>query len=321
MGQNSLRQSTGNALAAADTAAGRRIRWAAPFMVGAWLLAASASALGQPDTQPPSGPPRSVYRADISYTGAGRLDAEAGRGDVDAVLARVSYTHRFRTGDNLSWGVGPVYNGLWLGADAGLPLPRDLHGLALSLSGQWLPADRWWVRLDVRPGIYSDWADISGRDFNAPALVAVGYQIRTNLMLVAGINVNLWSRLATIGGPGVIWQFAETWQLNLVLPKPLLEYAPNRAWAFYVGGEIQGGSYRLAEDFGNQHGRPELNGDTFAYREIRALGGVRWSVTRSLRLSVEAGYAADREFEFRDAGWEFQARGAPFVQALAARSF
>jgi hypothetical protein len=100
-----------------------------------------------------------------------------------------------------------------------------------------------------------------------------------------------------------------------------LEYTPSRAWTFYVGGELQGGSYRLAEDFGNEHGRPELNGDKFAYREIRALGGVRWALARSLRLSLEAGYAADRRFEFREADWEFQARGAPFVQVLAAGSF
>jgi len=284
-----------------------------------WLLLVVGFALAQPVPQSGS-PPQALYRADVSYTAAGGLDSEAGGGEVDAVFARASYSHQFRTGERLTWGVGPIYQGLSLGNDADVPLPDDLHGVALGLSLQWLPADRWWVRLDVRPGVYSDWVDLSGQDFNAPALVAVGYQIHTNLMLVAGINVNVWSRLATVGGPGIVWQIAEAWRLNLVLPRPVIEYAPSRSWGFYAGGELQGGSYRLAEEFGDEHNRSELNGDKFAYREIRVLGGVRWSLSRAFRLSLEAGYAADREFEFREAGWEFGAQGAPFVQVLATGS-
>jgi hypothetical protein len=206
-----------------------------------------------------------------------------------------------------------------LGTDPGLP--QDLHGAALSLSAQWVPADRWWVQVDVRPGLYSDWADLSGEDINAPALVAVGYEIRTNLVLVAGININFWSRLATVGGPGVTWQIDRAWRLNLVLPKPVLEFTPRRDWSCYAGGEIRGGSYRLGENFGTAQGRAEFNGDKFAYRELRVLGGVRWSPNRSFRLAVEGGYAADREFEFREADWEFRVDGAPYIQVLTSGSF
>lgn len=220
----------------------------------------------------------------------------------------------FRASDRLTWGGGPIWQGLWLDASEAAPLPESAQALALRLSGQWVPAERWSVQADVRPGVYSDWEDLSGRDFNAPALIAGSYQINSNLVVLAGVNINLWSQLATIGGPGVWWKFADAWTLNLVLPKPTLEYAPVRPLKLFVGGEIRGGAYRVGEDFGRQHGRPGLDGDKFAYRELRAGGGVEYRLGPHWRLILEGGYAFDREFEFREADWAFRAEGAPYGQ-------
>lgn len=250
----------------------------------------------------------------VSGTGAGAVEGEIGSARVSAGLAGASGSINFRSSDRLVWGGGPVWQGLWLESSERAPLPESAHALALRLSGQWVPAERWSVRADVRPGVYSDWEDLSGQDFNAPALLAGSYQIRSNLVVLVGVNINLWSRLATIGGPGIWWKFADDWTLNLILPKPTLEYALARPLRLFVGGEIRGGAYRVSEDFGRDHGRPGLDGDKFSYRELRAGGGVEYRLGPSWRLTLEGGYAFDREFEFREADWEFRANGAPYCQ-------
>lgn len=282
--------------------------------IAALALLTASAAHAQPAGVGGPGSVLTRMDATVSYTGAGEVERKAGTGEAATTLSSASAAVYYQASENLSLGTGAFWQGLWIDHNGSAPLPDHTHGLGLRLSGMWKPADAWSIRLDVRPGIYSDWQDIDGSDINFPALVAVGYQVNTNLLLVAGININPWSRLATIGGPGVWWRFAEDWTLNLVLPKPTLEYSLTRNWITFIGGEITGGAFRVADDFGNEYGRSNLNGEKFAYRELRASGGLRYRMGPFWGASLEAGYAFNRQFEFREADWQFRTDPAPFVR-------
>ncbi|MDO8349501.1 MAG: hypothetical protein Q7T30_04670 [Planctomycetota bacterium] len=86
------------------------------------------------------------------------------------------------------------------------------------------------------------------------------------------------------------------------------------AAALFAGAELVRSAYRVAEDFGDRFGRPELNGEDMSYNEWPVGAGARWSVARAVTLSLDAGWMGEREFHFDDREVELTSEGAPYVQ-------
>lgn len=259
--------------------------------------------------------PAHAYQAEMSYSGAGALEGDGWRGgDVDAFAVRASYSHRFELAPGWWANTGLGWDNTRFGVPSGAPLPESVTAVAARTGVQWRPAQQWTLLVEARPGLFSDLEDVDWADVNVPVMIGAGYEISTNLTVGVGVGINWWSRLATIGGPGLTWRFAEHWRLNLILPRPSVDWTLTRTWAVFAGGEMRGGGWRVAEDFGRSHGDPDLDGDRLGYREIRVGGGARWALGPALRLSLEVGYVVDREFEFRNSDRELRGGGAPYVQ-------
>jgi hypothetical protein len=270
---------------------------------------------GQPGWLPTGRGPANGYQAEVTYTAPGDLAGDGWRGgELDVLTVRAGLNRRYQIATDWWANVGAGWDGTWFGVPQGAPLPESVTTVALRVGVQWRPAERWSVLLEARPGLFSDLEDVGWQDVNVPVVVGAGYEISTNLVVVLGVGVNFWSRLATMGGPGAMWRFAEDWRLNLILPKPSIDWTPTRGWTVFAAGEIRGGGWRVAEDFGRTHGDPGLDGDTLGYREIRLGGGLRWSMGPILRLTLEGGYAVGRRFEYRDADRSFDVGAAPYVQ-------
>lgn len=285
--------------------------------MAAWLLTGGMALRAQPIWQATEGRPGWSYGVEASYTADSTLKrGSKDLGDLNTTLVRASVTSVIPQTQALSWGIGPVFEYGRFDAPEAASMPSDVYMGALRLNANLRFAERWGFRMETRPGLYSDLEDVSWDDFNAPVFLAATYQVNTNLLLALGININFRSDLATIGGPGVRWRFAEDWTLNLVLPRPTLDYAISRQWSVYGGGEWRGGAYRVAKDFGTRRGEPELDDNDFSYRELRALGGVRFEPVRQFRIALEAGYAFEKKSEFRQADVTLKGDGAPFVQVL-----
>ena len=262
------------------------------------------------------------YFGEVSMSLDSRLRQGNGWGDdASAFNARAGYTTLFSSKPTYSWGLGVQGDYFHFGIPDGFPLPEDVYSAAVRISSNWQFAENWTLRVDARPGLYSDFRDISWDDVNAPFLVAVGYQINPDLLLMLGLNVNFRSDLATVGGPGVMWRFAEGWTLNLILPRPHVSYALTSKATVFAGGELKAGGFRVGDDFGQDFGRPDLDNDTLSYREIRVGGGLRYEITRALRLLVEGGYAVDRRWEYRRADQTFRTEDAPYFQVGLNGSF
>lgn len=265
---------------------------------------------------------RWLHSADVSHS----FESELERGSTDlghfsATLHRGQVTAAIPLSDTHSLSIGPGWEHGHFDSDAGIPIPDDLYAAALRLGYSIRFKESWTFRAEARPGIYSDFEDISFDDFNAPVLLTLTYQLNPRLLLAVGLNVNFRSDLATIGGPGVRWQFADDWTLNLFLPKPTIEHHLNDAVSLYAGGEWRSSAYRVAQDFGSDRGLPGLDDNDFSYRELRGLAGIRWQVNRTLGVAFEGGYAFQRKMEFRQADTTFKANGAPFVQLVVNGSF
>jgi hypothetical protein len=177
------------------------------------------------------------------------------------------------------------------------------------------------VRSDLRPGLYTDFEDISGGDFNVPVTVAVGYEVNPDLQVLFAVNVDLRREFPVVGGPGVIWRFADGWRLSLLIPRPQIEFTASESVTLFAGGELRATAIRVAEDFGTTVGNPVLNDDQVTYRELRVGGGVRWDLNRLFRLTVEGGYALDRRFEFDRGNVLLNGDGAPYFTVGVSGSY
>ncbi len=242
-------------------------------------------------------------------------------GDFDASWLRASYAANFRTSEAYSWSVGLQWDHARFDAPAGAPVPEDIYGLALRLGSTWQMGERWSLRSDLRPGLYTDFEDISGGDLNVPFTVALGYDVNPDLQVVFAVNVDVRREFPVVGGPGLIWRLAEGWRLSLLVPRPQIEFTASESLTLFAGGELRASAVRVAEDFGTVHGLPLLNDDQVTYRELRVGGGLRWQFHRLFRLTAEGGYALDRRFEFDRGNLLLNGDGAPFFTVSVAGTY
>ncbi len=292
-------------------------------LVGA-LVGAISGALAQ---RPPSGVGGAddfggSYSLEFSHS----TDAALNRGntvlgDLDASWLRAGYSVRFDTSPSYSWSVGLQWDHARFDAPAGAPVPEDIYGLSVRLISNWRVNERWFVRSDLRPGLYTDFEDISGGDFNVPVTVAIGYEVNPDLQVLFAVNVDLRREFPVVGGPGVIWRFADGWRLSLLIPRPQIEFTASESVTLFAGGELRATAIRVAEDFGTTVGNPVLNDDQVTYRELRVGGGVRWDLNRLFRLTVEGGYALDRRFEFDRGNVLLNGDGAPYFTVGVSGSY
>jgi hypothetical protein len=263
-----------------------------------------------------------AYSANISHTFDSRLERhDVNYGDFNATMMRASATKTWAFDNAWSLNAGPAFAYTRFDASSRAPIPGEGYVTAVQLGADWKINDKWGLRGDVRPGLYSDFQDISFGDFNAPFIAAVSYQVNPTLLAVLAIGVNLRSDLGTIGGPGVRWKPADRWLLNFIMPKPVVEFSLAPAVTLYGGGEWRTSSFRVGEDFGRVPAARHLSDDDFSYRELRALGGVRWRISGELVIDFEGGYALDRRAEYRDAEFEVDGGSAPFLQVGVGGSF
>jgi hypothetical protein len=306
-----------------DRYAGRQMKPILRFLLlasCAWVVAISVRA--QMIWQAPSNGYGGNYASEFSTTFGSAMKEYGGvSGDISTLQARAGFTGQWSPNEKLAISAGVGWDYYGIDKPAGVPLPAAVDGLALRLGAHYRFTDKWSIRLELRPGLYSDFVDISWEDFNLPATIALAYQFNTNLLAVLGVSVNFRSDLATIGGPGVWWRFARDWALNLILPNPSLDYYLNRQITLFAGGEIKAGGYRVAEDFGRKNGVPELDNDIFSYREIRVGAGLRYRIHRAMQLRIAGGYTVDRRFEYRTADLELRTEDAPYVEASLSGSF
>ena len=249
-----------------------------------------------------------------SYSGPARVSAGTARlGDADAFSTSLRYSWQNRASDEYGWSVGLWWERFGFGVTAGTPIPNTVQTLALELGNNWEFADRWSLRTSLRPGLQSDFDDISASDLNATALFALAYVQSTNLTWIAAVTVDPRRDIPAIGGLGVRWRFAENWTLSAVLPKPTVEYQLGSGWTTYAGGELVGGAWRVGESFGTRTGRPALNDQTITFREIRVGAGLSKLWTQNITVGIEAGWVIDRRFVYGKANLQLNGDGAPYV--------
>ena len=174
--------------------------------------------------------------------------------------------------------------------------------------------------LQLRPGFYFQ-NDIGISSFDVPIRLGRFFVVKDEkLYLLGGASASfLRGEYPVLPLAGVIWILSEHVRLMALFPTPKLIYSPTKKLDIWVGGGINGGSYRTDR---NESIRPKkLNGAQVDFSEYRAGVGMTYAVSKSFSFEVDAGYSIQRQFDFARAGETYRTDPAPYVRIALSAAF
>jgi hypothetical protein len=309
------------------------------------LTAPSAWADGKDDLAPTVAPPpdnnvpvSQEFTMEGSYTGDSiTKQGNAKFGGVGNINSHFDYvvSPQVKDGVLLRFGVDGERNSFSLPPNA--PLPNTLQSVNAIIGTDLAIGDKIIVRAELHPGIYSDFVDVNGNDFDMPVQIGGTYLYSKDLQFILGFEIDLKSNYPFIGLPGIRWQFADKWVLSAIPPKPQLQYEVNNSLTLYTGAEILAGTYQLNDNFGSNHGHgpnttnAQFNNNICDFTELRVGAGLTWKFLPNLSLDVSGGYMPYREFDlhpdqigYNNHNTSFRndvGDGAPYAEAGISGSF
>jgi hypothetical protein len=309
------------------------------------LTASNLWADGKDDLAPTVAPPEETnipisqeFSMEGSYTGSSIVkQGNARLGGVSNINSDFNYviSPQIKDGLLLRFGFDTERNSFGLFPNA--PLPNTLQSVNAIIGADMSIGDKTIVRVELHPGIYSDFVNVTGNDFDMPAQIGGTYLYSKDFQVIFGIQIDLKSNYPVIGLPGFRWQFADKWVLSAIPPKPQLQYEFNNALTLYVGAEILDGTYHLNDSFGTNHGHgpsttnSQFNNNICDFTEVRVGAGVTWKFTPNLSLDISGGYMPYRDFDLHPDQIGFDVHdtsfhndigdGAPYAEAGISGSF
>jgi hypothetical protein len=244
------------------------------------------------------------FTMEAGYSGkAETKQGSAKLGDVDNFNNHFNYvvSPQVKDGVLLRFGVDWERNSFGLFPNA--PLPNTLQSISAVIGADLALNDQILLRAELHPGIYSDFVDITGNDFDMPVQIGGTYLWNKDFQIILGFQLDLKSDIPFIGIPGFRWQFADKWVLSVIPPKPQLQYQLSSSLTLYLGADILAGTYQLNRNFGSLHGHgpgttnAQFNNNVCDFTEVRVGAGFTWKFTPNLSLDASAGYMPYREFD------------------------
>lgn len=250
-----------------------------------------------------------------SYVGGARTrGAGLNAGSVDENSADVKYVVSPQLTKNLLLRLGLEWERFSFGVPDHAAVPSTLQQVSGVLGFDYQVADEWIMRLEVEPGLYSDFRDISWRDFDAPLVLGGVYLASADVQWFFGVRLDARTHYPVLPAAGLRWKLSDAWTLNFMLPSPRVEYSVSERLKLYLGAGIEAGTFAVGEDFGTDHGQPKLNGAIVDFLELRLGGGCSWRITPIVAIEAEAGFMPYRSFDFFHHDIEFRSHNAPYGQ-------
>lgn len=246
-----------------------------------------------------------------------------GLGEVSEQNAGFKYVALPELNKDLILRAGVAWERFSFGIPGGAPLPQTLQQISGIIGCDYQINDQWLMRAELEPGLYGDFVDFGWRTVDAPLVLAATYLADADLQWVVGLRIDVRSRYWLVPVAGVRWKYAEDWTLHLILPNPRLEYDLSKQVQLFIGASVFGGTYRLSDNFGTDHGiDPRANGAMLDYMELRAGPGVSWKVLPNVTIEAGVGAMLYREFEFSNPHMYIRSNSpAPYAQLSCHASF
>jgi Domain of unknown function (DUF6268) len=181
---------------------------------------------------------------------------------------------------------------------ASAPIPDLVQGLDAAFGADLQVSPAVLLRVEAHPGIYSEFHKITGDDVNVPFEIAATYFASSDLLIIAGIHVDLWADTPVFPVIGVHWKVSDKWVIEGIAPRPQLQYLFSDKVTLFAGADLRETTFRVDENFGTPRGMPLLNNAILDYFEVRAGGGLTWKVSNNISLDLEGGCTPYRRFDY-----------------------
>jgi hypothetical protein len=246
-----------------------------------------------------------IWEVSLGYVASADLDTDEGR-DSGVV--------EFDAGTGLAYfytGLGTVDLRAALTLDSftsggGVRLPGQVGTLNLELHWIHRTESGLALRLGMAPGFYTDFEDLSGRDFFVPLSAEVVQAFNPQWSGLAGLAVFPGFDHVVDPRLGVRWGPTDSLLVDLFYPESKIVFAPSeraRVWlAFHV---LLYPEYQLEEDDSRER---------FLYDESRWTLGASHVVNDAFHAIVQVGRVLNREIDFEDGGPRADMDNAWFVQ-------
>jgi hypothetical protein len=219
-----------------------------------------------------------------------------------------------------SWQSDPYLN---RASESGLSLTFNLHGLSGPIAPNVSPrlydavanyqvrksfSDSFSYDLAASVGVFSDFEGSArkGVRFPAHAVGMIHLNHRVDLVFGADYLDREDIHILPVAGVSIREFLAPNVRLDLVFPRPRIDFAMDNQHRIYIAGLLGGGTW----DY-------EATADTrelLTYRDYRIVLGFEFADNDSHLSSIEFGYAFDRQLEFANAGTTFTSPDAFMLQ-------
>ncbi len=190
-------------------------------------------------------------------------------------------------------GLNPSMSIHLLSGPTSTPLPPRLYDFVLGYQKRDTLSDAFSYDVSVSVGVYSDFED-SARDgvrFPGHAVGMAHLNSRTDFVFGVDYLDRDDIKLLPVIGCSLHPFLRENIRLDLVFPRPKIEFYLDRLTKLYVAGLMDGGTWDI--EF------PDQTNDVMTYRDFRVLFGYEWIDEDGDYQGCEMGYVFDRQLSFR----------------------
>lgn len=273
-----------------------------------------------PPVDAPARPPEGTrIETGFDYVAPAKFTGSTDAGKISIYTFSTSLQHTFQVLPQTGLILGGSYRQFWFPSTGGTDvIPGDAGAVAATFGVRQTLWEKWTLLALGNVGIYSaGWDAVGSRSWNFDALATVGYSFSQNLSAFVGVAVFPQFQIPVLPAVGLRWKINDRWNMNLVMPKPVIEYEFADGWKVYAFGQLAGGRFRTGPDFGSPE-RSNLGNRWLSFLDIRTGGGLSWSPVPLMTLRAEAGASVYREFEFDGAG--FSVHAGPALMASTSLS-
>jgi hypothetical protein len=269
---------------------------------------------------------------DYSWVPQSDLGKSAAYKKVTEQTLQVAAAARLKVNDQLSLSLGGEYEDFFFSFQqpnhsATFPLFHNLGIVGVKAGFVYEPSSKWSILGNVSPSFNGDLTKLTGRDFVMSGMLALKYSPYGNdrLSFLLGANIHSTGQIPVIPVAGVRWQVNDAVTLNLTVPRPEIDFEVTRRLTLFADGSLNGGDFRVPNNAGSAIGQPKFNNAWLNYESIRFGGGWRLKIAPFASLQAEAGYEAERNFNFNNLnnnnGINAHVKSAPYIETRLNISF
>ena len=202
-------------------------------------------------------------------------------------------------GETSSFDIGMGFH--FLSGPTTTDMPPRLFDFEMALRTRRLLASNFMADLKLGVGAFSDFEGSARKGIRFPGHAVGYYELDPWLITVLGVDVLDRDDISLLPVAGIIWRPVEDIVCEMVFPRPKIQYRLNASKAFYIGGELGGGTWAIERVGGTN--------DVATYSDLRVTCGVmNWGEKDDSVLEI--GYAFERSLEYRSGVGNYDPSGA-----------